>query len=60
VPAVALAQPAGPDNSLFAVAPAHEPLSATTQALVRDLRAIHAPVYVGVAGETAAYIDLGL
>lgn len=56
--AVALAQPAGPDNSLLAVAPVHEPLRSATQALVRDLRAIHAPVYVGVAGETAAYIDL--
>jgi uncharacterized membrane protein YdfJ with MMPL/SSD domain len=58
VSAVAPAQPAGPDNSLLAVSPLHAPLSTATQALVRDVRAIHAPVYVGVAGETADYIDL--
>ena len=33
-------------------------LTAATQTLVRDVRAMHAPVYVGVTGETAAYIDL--
>jgi RND superfamily putative drug exporter len=58
VSAVAPAQPAGPDNALVAVAPAHAPLSAATERLVRDVRSIDAPVYVGVAGETAAYLDL--
>jgi putative drug exporter of the RND superfamily len=58
VSAVAPAQPAGPSNSLLAVAPVHRPLSNQTKQLVRDIRAIHAPVYVGVAGQTAAFLDL--
>jgi RND superfamily putative drug exporter len=58
VSAVAPAQPAGPNNSLLAVAPVHAPLSAPTEQLVSEVRAIHAPMYVGVAGETAAYLDL--
>jgi uncharacterized membrane protein YdfJ with MMPL/SSD domain len=43
---------------MIAVAPLHAPLSDATQRLVRDVRAIRAPFYVGVAGETAAYVDL--
>jgi RND superfamily putative drug exporter len=58
VSAVAPAQPAGPHNSLLAVAPTRPPLSETTQQLVRAVRAIPASVYVGVAGQTAAYLDL--
>jgi RND superfamily putative drug exporter len=58
VSAVAPAQPAGPDNSLLAVASANRPLSGATKQLVRDVRAIRAPVYLGVAGQTAAYLDL--
>jgi uncharacterized membrane protein YdfJ with MMPL/SSD domain len=58
VSAVAPAQPGGPNNSLLAVAPVQRPLSETTKQLVRDIRAIHAPVYVGVAGQTASYLDL--
>jgi RND superfamily putative drug exporter len=58
VSAVAPAQPAGPTNSLLAVAPAQAPLTGATKQLVRDIRAINAPVYVGVAGQTAAYLDL--
>jgi uncharacterized membrane protein YdfJ with MMPL/SSD domain len=58
VSAVAPAQPAGPNNSLLAVAPAQRPLSDTTKQLVRDVRAIRAPVYIGVAGQTASYLDL--
>ena len=58
VSAVAPAQPAGPDNSLLAVASVDRPLSGATKQLVRDIRAIPAPVYVGVAGQTAAYLDL--
>jgi uncharacterized membrane protein YdfJ with MMPL/SSD domain len=58
VSAVAPAQPAGPDNSLLAVASVDRPLSGATKQLVRDIRAIRAPVYLGVAGQTAAYLDL--
>jgi uncharacterized membrane protein YdfJ with MMPL/SSD domain len=58
VAAVAPAQAAGPDNSLLAVAPRHDPMSAATQTLVKKVRAIHAPFYVGVAGETAMFVDL--
>ncbi len=58
VSAVAPAQPAGANNSLLAVAPVQAPLSGVTKQLVRDIRAIRAPVYLGVAGQTAAYLDL--
>jgi RND superfamily putative drug exporter len=58
VSAVAPAQPAGANNSLLAVAPVHGPLSEPTKQLVRDIRAIHAPVYLGVAGQTASFLDL--
>jgi uncharacterized membrane protein YdfJ with MMPL/SSD domain len=58
VSAVATPQPAGPHNALIAVAPIHAPLSSQTEQLVRDVRAIDAPVYVGVAGETASFVDL--
>ena len=40
------------------MAPVQGPLTSTTQRLVKDVRSIHAPVYVGVAGETAAFVDL--
>jgi RND superfamily putative drug exporter len=52
------AQGAGAHDALIAVAPIHEPLSAQTQQLVRHVRAIDAPVYLGVAGETASFVDL--
>ena len=58
VSAVALAQPAGREKSLLSVAPVQPPLSASTQQLVHDVRALHQPFYLGVAGQTAAYIDL--
>ncbi len=58
VSALAPAQPAGPSLSLIAVAPARAPLSDTSQQLVRDVRALHPPFYLGVAGQTAAYVDL--
>ncbi|MEA2155144.1 MAG: putative drug exporter of the superfamily, partial [Solirubrobacteraceae bacterium] len=58
VSAVAPAQPAGPRMSLLEVAPLQPPLSDATQQLVRDVRAIHEPYYVGVAGQTAAFLDL--
>jgi RND superfamily putative drug exporter len=58
VSAVAPAQPAGPSNALLAVAPVKAPLSDETKQLVRTVRAINAPMYIGVAGQTAAYLDL--
>src|SRR4051812_32968060 len=58
VSAVAPAQPAGANNALVSVASVQRPLSGATKQLVRDIRAIRAPVYVGVAGQTAAYLDL--
>jgi RND superfamily putative drug exporter len=58
VSAVAPAQAAGANNSLLAVASVQGPLSRATEQLVRDIRAIRAPVYLGVAGQTAAYLDL--
>jgi RND superfamily putative drug exporter len=58
VSSVARAQPAGADTSLLAVAAVHGPLTSTTQQLVKDVRAIHAPFYVGVAGQTASFVDL--
>ncbi len=58
VSVVAPAQPAGPETSLLAVAPVHGPLTGATEQLVREVRAIHTPYYLGVAGQTAAYLDL--
>ncbi len=58
VSAVAPAQPASRSTSLLAVAPVRGPLSASTVQLVKNVRAIHPPVYLGVAGETASYVDL--
>ena len=58
VAAVAPAQPAGPHMALVSVAPLHDPLSAASQRLVRDVRALQEPVSVGVAGQSASYVDL--
>ena len=58
VAAVAPAQPAGPSTSLIAVAPTRDPLTDATKQLVHDVRALRVPYYLGVAGETAAYVDL--
>jgi RND superfamily putative drug exporter len=58
VSAIAPAQPAGPSMSLIAVAPVHGPLTDATKQLVHDVRALRVPYYLGVAGETAAYVDL--
>ena len=58
VSAVAPAQAAGRETSLLQVAPVHGPLTSSTKQLVRDVRAIHTPYYLGVAGETASYLDL--
>jgi RND superfamily putative drug exporter len=58
VSAVAPARPAGPDGSLVAVTPVDQPLSSTTEQLVHNVRGLHEPFYVGVAGQTAAQVDL--
>jgi RND superfamily putative drug exporter len=58
VSAVAPAQPAGPRNSLLEIAPVHGPLTSSTEQLVRNVRAINEPFYVGVAGQTASFVDL--
>jgi uncharacterized membrane protein YdfJ with MMPL/SSD domain len=58
VSAVAPAQPAGADTSLLPVAPVKGPLTTTTRQLVKNVRAIDDPFYVGVAGQTASFVDL--
>ena len=58
VAAVAPPESAGRETSLLQVAPVHGPLTGSTEQLVRQVRAIHTPYYLGVAGETAAYLDL--
>jgi uncharacterized membrane protein YdfJ with MMPL/SSD domain len=58
VSAVAPARAAGRNTSLLQVAPVKGPLTGSTEQLVRDVRAIHTPYYLGVAGETASYLDL--
>lgn len=58
VSAVAPAQPAGRETSLLQVAPVHGLLTSSTEQLVREVRAIRTPYYLGVAGQTASYLDL--
>jgi RND superfamily putative drug exporter len=58
VSTIAPAQAAGTQNALLAVSPVERPLSDATKQLVRNVRAIRAPVYVGVAGQTAGFLDL--
>ncbi len=58
VSAVGDAQSAGRGTSLLEVAPLHGPLTASTERLVREVRSIHTPYYLGVAGQTASYLDL--
>jgi RND superfamily putative drug exporter len=58
VAAVSPPQPAGPSNALLAVAPVASPQSSAAQQLVHRVREIRKPFYVGVAGQTAALVDL--
>jgi RND superfamily putative drug exporter len=58
VSAVAPAQPAGQQLSVIDVSPATPTYSAASQQLVRRVRALQAPFSVGVAGQTAAFVDL--
>jgi uncharacterized membrane protein YdfJ with MMPL/SSD domain len=58
VSAVAPARPAGHRLSLVDVAPSTPTYSAASQRLVRAVRALRTPYYVGVAGDTAGFVDL--
>jgi uncharacterized membrane protein YdfJ with MMPL/SSD domain len=58
VAAVAPAAPAGAHASLLAVVPRQSASSEATERLVRAVRSIHEPFYLGVAGETASFLDL--
>jgi RND superfamily putative drug exporter len=58
VAAVAAPQPAGPRLSLIDVAPSAPTYSTATTHLVRQVRALPAPFYTGVAGDTAGFVDL--
>ena len=58
VASVAPAQPAGSSNSVVYAFEKQAPLSASSEQLVRAIRAIHTPYYLGVAGDTAAFLDL--
>jgi RND superfamily putative drug exporter len=58
VSAVAPAIPAGSHLSLLDVAPMATTYSSATKHLVQVIRTLHAPFYVGVSGQTAAFVDL--
>ncbi|MBV9916800.1 MAG: MMPL family transporter [Solirubrobacterales bacterium] len=56
--AVSAPEPAATNLSLIEVAPAQPPLSDASQHLLSAVRSIHPPIYLGVAGQTAAFVDL--
>jgi uncharacterized membrane protein YdfJ with MMPL/SSD domain len=58
VSSVAPAQPAGRNLSLLDVAPSTPTYSAASRQLVHDVRSLRTPFYLGVAGDTAGYVDL--
>jgi RND superfamily putative drug exporter len=58
VSAVGRAQPAGSGMSLLQVAPTQAPLSDASQTLLHRIRGLDVPYYLGVAGQTASYVDL--
>jgi uncharacterized membrane protein YdfJ with MMPL/SSD domain len=58
VSAVAPAQYAGPRLSLIDVAPSTPTYSTASRRLVRAVRELRTPVYLGVAGDTAGFVDL--
>jgi uncharacterized membrane protein YdfJ with MMPL/SSD domain len=58
VSAVSPAQRAGRRLSLIDVAPSTPTYAAASRQLVHDVRSLRAPVYIGVAGDTAGYVDL--
>jgi uncharacterized membrane protein YdfJ with MMPL/SSD domain len=58
VSTVAPVQRAGPQLSLLDVAPSTPTYTAASQHLVHAVRALRTPFYLGVAGETAGFVDL--
>jgi RND superfamily putative drug exporter len=58
VSSVAPVQGAGPHLSLIDVAPSASTYSAASRRLVGDVRALRTPFYLGVAGDTAGFVDL--
>jgi RND superfamily putative drug exporter len=58
VSSVAPAQPAGKKLALVEVAPSTPTYSAASRQLVHDVRSLRTPYYVGVAGDTAGFVDL--
>jgi uncharacterized membrane protein YdfJ with MMPL/SSD domain len=58
VSAVAPAQRAGRRLSLIEVAPSTPTYAAASRQLVHDVRSLRTPFYLGVAGDTAGYVDL--
>ena len=58
VSTVAPAQPAGRGVSLIDVAPSTPTYSAASRQLVHAVRALRTPFYLGVAGDTAGFVDL--
>jgi RND superfamily putative drug exporter len=58
VSVVARAQRAGRELSLIDIAPSTPTYSAASQQLVHDVRALRTPLYLGVAGDTAGFVDL--
>jgi uncharacterized membrane protein YdfJ with MMPL/SSD domain len=58
VAAVAPAQPERHDLSLIEVAPSTPTYGAASRQLVHDVRSLRSPFYLGVAGDTAGYVDL--
>jgi uncharacterized membrane protein YdfJ with MMPL/SSD domain len=58
VSTVAPAHPAGRNLSLIAVAPATPTYSTASRQLVHAVRSLQTPVYLGVAGDTAGFVDL--
>jgi len=58
VSSVAPVQPAGPHLSLIDVAPSTPIYGAASRRLVHAVRELRSPVYFGVAGDTAGFVDL--
>jgi uncharacterized membrane protein YdfJ with MMPL/SSD domain len=58
VSAVAPARSAGSRLSLIAVAPSTPTYSAASQQLVHAVRGLRTPFYLGVAGDSAGFVDL--
>jgi putative drug exporter of the RND superfamily len=58
VSSVAPVAPAGPSLALIDVAPSTPTYSAASRRLVHTVRSLRTPFYVGVAGQTASFVDL--